>query len=116
MNGVNTINYSNIFVSCFSDNATLHASMAKENYLVYVFSGELIITEGDRTSHIGKNECAFIRKDVRIKMVKHAKDGEQYKCVVLNFTRTVLRKFYHKNGLMDKSEANFCSFRSSGQK
>jgi AraC-like DNA-binding protein len=70
--------------------------MARENYLVYVFSGELIITEQDKTSHISKNECAFIRKDVRIKMVKHAKDGEQYKCIVLNFTRPVLREFYHK--------------------
>jgi AraC-like DNA-binding protein len=102
MNGVNTINYSNIFVSCFSDNATLHASMAKENYLVYVFSGELIITEQDRTSYIGKNECAFIRKDVRIKMVKHAKDGKQYKCIVLNFTRRFLRGFYHT--ALDKSK------------
>jgi AraC-like DNA-binding protein len=75
--------------------------MAKENYLVYVFSGELIISEQERVSRIGRDECAFIRKDVRVKMVKQAKDGEQYKCIVLNFSRGVLRAFYHK--VLDKS-------------
>jgi AraC-like DNA-binding protein len=102
MNGIKTINYSNIFLSCFSDNGCKRSNMAKTHYLIYVLSGAIDISEQDKITSIGKGECAFIRKDNRVNMVKRPEGDEQCKSVTLSFTRQFLREFYHKT--LDKSK------------
>ena len=45
MDGVRIINYSNIFLSCFMDDASSHSDMVKEHYMGYVYAGEIVINE-----------------------------------------------------------------------
>jgi AraC-like DNA-binding protein len=101
MDGINIINYSDIFMACFSGNAIKKVDMAKEHSLLYVYSGEMEVAEQGRTALIGKGECVFIRKDNRVSIVKRSKGDEQYKCIALSLTRRFLREFYHKT--LDKS-------------
>ena len=100
MSGIKTINYSNIFLSCFSDNGAKHARIAQEHYLSYVYAGEMLMEEKGQTVHLCKGECAFICKDNRISMTKRPADGEQFKSISLSFPRSFLREFYNA---MDRS-------------
>ncbi|MDR1339492.1 MAG: AraC family transcriptional regulator [Prevotellaceae bacterium] len=102
MNGINIINYSDVFLACFSGNAIKKVNMAKDHSLLYVYSGEMEVTEQGKTALIGKGECVFIRKDNRVNIVKRPKGDEQYKCIALTLTRPFLREFYHRT--LDKSE------------
>ncbi|MDR1202281.1 MAG: AraC family transcriptional regulator [Tannerellaceae bacterium] len=102
MNGINIINYSDIFMACFSGNAVKKVDMAKDHSLLYVYSGEMEVTEQGKTALINKGECAFIRKDNRVNIIKRPKGDEQYKCIALSLTRRFLREFYHKT--LDKSQ------------
>ncbi|MDR1023649.1 MAG: AraC family transcriptional regulator [Prevotellaceae bacterium] len=94
MDGVKTISYSDIFLSCFSDNAQKCIPTVKEHYLVYIYSGELEINERGKIAKIHKGECVFIRKDNRVKMTKQPKNGEQFKSIFLSFPRRFLHEFY----------------------
>jgi AraC-like DNA-binding protein len=89
-------------MACFSDNATKKVNMVKDHSLLYVYSGEMKITEQGKTESVGKGECAFTRKDNRINIAKRPKGGEQYKCISLILTRRFLREFYHKT--LDRSK------------
>ena len=100
MSGIKTINYSNIFLSCFSDDGVKHARMANSHYLSYVYSGEMQMEENGQTVHLRGGECAFICKDNRISFVKKPVGSEQFKSISLSFPRSFLREFYNN---MDKS-------------
>jgi AraC-like DNA-binding protein len=89
-------------MACFSDNAIKKVEMAKDHSLLYVYSGEMKVTEQGKTAFINKGECAFICKDNRVNIVKRPKGDEQYKCIALSFTRQFLREFYHRT--LDKSK------------
>jgi AraC-like DNA-binding protein len=102
MNGVKTIAYSNVFLSRFSDNASAHTNMIREHCLLYVYSGEVEISEGGKAMKIRKGECAFIRRDNRVGLVKRPVNGEQFKAIFLSFTRHFLRSFYHRT--LDKKQ------------
>ncbi|MDR2382644.1 MAG: AraC family transcriptional regulator [Prevotellaceae bacterium] len=101
MNGVKTIAYSNVFLSRFSDNATAHTSMIREHCLLYTYSGEVEISEEENVTRIQKGECAFIRRDNRVGLVKRPVNGEQFKAIFLSFPRKFLRSFYHRT--LDRS-------------
>ena len=88
------INYSNVFLSCFSDNASTYTPMVKDHGLVYVLSGVLEINENGKITRLHKRNCAFIRKDNRVNMTKLPNGKEQYKSIWLTFTRKFLREFY----------------------
>ena len=94
MEGVKTIEYSNIFMSCYSDNVQAYAPMTKEHWMVYVMSGVLEINENGKITRLNRGECAFVRKDNRVSMNKMPPKGEQYKAIWLTFTRKFLREFY----------------------
>jgi AraC-like DNA-binding protein len=94
MDEVKTINYSDIFLSCFSNNAQRCIPIAKEHYLVYIYSGELEINEKENMTKIHRGGCAFIRRNNRVSMTKQPKNGEQFKSVFLSFPRKFLREFY----------------------
>ena len=94
MNGLKTINYSNIFLSCFTDNAQNCTPVITDHGLVYILGGELEINENDKITRLYRGECVFIRKDNRVSMRKLPKNGEQFKSVWLSFTRNFLREFF----------------------
>ena len=93
--GVNIINYSNIFLSCFADNAQNCTPMITDHGLVYILGGELEINENGKITRLHKDECVFIRKDNRVSIKKLPTKDEQFKSVWLSFTRNFLREFFH---------------------
>jgi glyoxylate utilization-related uncharacterized protein len=108
MSGVKIIKYSDIFLSHFTDDAKKCVKTAKEHYLVYIYSGELEISERGKVTKVHKGECAFIRRDNQVSMTKQPKNGEQFKSVFLSFPRKFLREFYQtldKNQLPSRREA-----------
>lgn len=96
-----TIAYSGIFLSCFTDYSEKCIHATPEHVLVYLYSGEQVIEDRNRKITLQAGECAFIRRDHRLKMYKNSKGEELYKGISLTFTRSVLREFYSK---MDKTE------------
>ncbi|WP_284653369.1 helix-turn-helix domain-containing protein [Flavobacterium terrisoli] len=96
-----TIAYSGIFLSCFSDYSEKCIHATPEHVLVYLYSGEQLIEDRNRTITLQAGDCAFIRRDHRLKMYKNSKGEELYKGISLTFKRNVLREFYSK---MDKAE------------
>nr|WP_314895817.1 AraC family transcriptional regulator [uncultured Flavobacterium sp.] len=96
-----TIAYSGIFLSCFSDYSEKCIHATPEHVLVYLYSGEQVIEDRNRKITLQAGECAFIRRDNRLKMYKNSKGEELYKGISLTFKRSVLREFYSK---MDKAE------------
>jgi AraC family transcriptional regulator, exoenzyme S synthesis regulatory protein ExsA len=94
-------NYSGIFLSCFAEDTTKCIHSTPEHVLVYLYSGEQIIEDRDRTIKLKAGECAFIRRDHRLKMYKCGDGENQYKGISLTFRRSILRDFYSK---INKSE------------
>jgi AraC-like DNA-binding protein len=96
-----TISYSGIFLSCFSDYSEKCIHTTPEHVLVYLYSGEQVIEDRNRKITLQAGDCAFIRRDHRLKMYKNSKDEALYKGISLTFKRSILREFYSK---MDKAE------------
>nr|WP_320058020.1 AraC family transcriptional regulator [uncultured Bacteroides sp.] len=101
MGQLETLSYSGIFLSCFSNDHSSCVHATKDHTLVYLYSGELIIEENERKITIKPGECFFIRRNHRIMMYKNHFGEEQYKGITLTFKRNLLRDFYNK---MDRNE------------
>lgn len=90
-----TFNYGGIFLSCFeeyADTKCIHSM--PDHVLVYLYSGEQVINDGEKDLVIHAGECAFIRRDHRIVINKNSYDGKPYKGISLAFKRNLLREFY----------------------
>lgn len=96
-----TIGYSGIFLSCYSDYSEKCIHATPEHVLVYLYSGEQVIEDRNKKIKLQAGDCAFIRRDHRLKMYKNSKGEDLYKGISLTFKRSVLREFYRK---MTKSE------------
>ncbi len=91
-----TINYSGIFLSCFSDYSEKCIHATPEHVLLYLYSGEQIIEDRNKKITIRAGECAFIRRNHRLLMYKNSKGDELYKGISLTFNRGLLREFYSR--------------------
>lgn len=91
-----TFNHSDVFFSHYFNNDTKCSHMAKEHYLVYIYSGELLVEEGDTKTTVHRGECVFIRRDNRVTLTKQPKDDEQYKGIFMCFKRNFLCELYQK--------------------
>lgn len=96
-----TISYSGVFLSCYSSYSERCIHSTPEHVLVYLYSGEQIIEDRNKKIKLQAGDCAFIRRDHRLKMYKNSKGEELYKGISLTFKRNVLREFY---STMNKSE------------
>jgi len=96
-----TLSYSGIFLSCFSESGTHCVHSKPEHVLIYLYSGEQMIVDRNKKTIIKAGECAFVRRDHRLTMYKNSKGDELYKGISLVFQRNVLRDFYSR---MNKSE------------
>ncbi|UWX61837.1 AraC family transcriptional regulator [Chryseobacterium oranimense] len=96
-----TLNYSGIFLSCFSDYSEKCIHSTPEHVLLYLYSGEQIIEDRGEKIIIKAGECAFIRRDHRLTMYKNSVGEELYKGISLTFSRNTLREFY---STMNRSE------------
>lgn len=85
---------SNVFIGCFftEDKKCTHCN--REHTLIYIYSGELEITEHGRKTTLHPGDCAFMRRDNNMILRKHVEEGKPYKSVILKFSREFLREFY----------------------
>lgn len=92
----NILNYSGIFLSCFSNDYTKCIHATKDHTLLYLYSGEQVIEENGQQTVVHPGECVFVRRDHRITMYKNPLGDQQYKGISMTFKRNVLRDFYNK--------------------
>lgn len=96
-----TLSYSGIFLSCFSEYSEKCIHATPDHTLVYLYSGEQVIEDRNEKIILQPGECAFIKRDHRLKMYKNSKGDEFYKGISLTFKRSVLRDFYNKMNKAD---------------
>jgi hypothetical protein len=78
------------------------ASTPRLNILWFTsIQANMVIEDRNRKITLQPGDCAFIRRDHRLKMYKNSKGDDFYKGISLTFKRSVLREFYSK---MDKAE------------
>lgn len=97
-----TLNYSGIFLSCYSNDNTSCVHANRDHSLTYLFSGEYRIDDNETQTIIQPGECVFIKRDHRTTMHKKPTDTEQYKGITLIFKRSLLREIY--NTRLNKNE------------
>lgn len=55
-----TLNYSDVFYSFFTNNDSICHDKAKYHYLVYVYSGEMLLVKNGKEISIRSGQCVFI--------------------------------------------------------
>lgn len=91
-------NYEDIFYSFFYDDISGCVHRSREYAMNYVYSGEMVLDNGQEQIHVGKGECVFIPRDHHITMYKKPCNGERYCGIFLNFKRNFLREMYARIG------------------
>lgn len=89
------VDYSGIFLSYFDKNDSFYTHSIPNHALVYVYSGELVVEEGDKQIIVGAGECVFVRRDHRTAMHKNSFEDVNYKGVTLTFRRKMLREYFN---------------------
>lgn len=91
-----TLNYSDVFYSFFTKNDSICHDKAKYHYLVYIYSGEMLLGENNKEISVRGGECVFIRRDHRVNFTKRCVGDEDFKSVSLVFNRNFLRQYFQK--------------------
>lgn len=94
MEQLDVFNCSNVLIASYFSDDRGCAHENKEHTLIYLCSGELEIEERGKKTILHEGDCAFMRRDNRMWLQKHVKEGQPYRSVVLKFTRPFLREFY----------------------
>lgn len=85
---------SNVFIASYFTDDRGCAHCNREHTLIYIYSGELEITDNGRKIVLHPGNCAFLRRDNRLWLQKRVKDGEPYRSVVMKFSREYLKEFF----------------------
>lgn len=93
---IHTLRYSDIFLAMYFNEEMSCLHRNHSHVLVYIYSGELKINERGKITRLRRGECAFIRKDIGVQMIKKAHNGKQFKAIFLMFTAKFLRDFYNR--------------------
>ncbi len=88
--------HADMFFSCFYNDENLCAHQSREHAMNYVYSGEMLIDDGKKITHVRQGECAFIRRDHRVTLTKKPLEGKQYCGIFMMFTRRFLREMFQR--------------------
>jgi len=91
-----TFNYSDIIFTYFFSDDCMCTKMVRDHFLVYVYSGEYILEEGEKKTVVTPGECVFVRRDNRVNMIKQPKDDEPFMGIFMTFKRNFLREIFQK--------------------
>ena len=91
-----TIEYSGIFLSYFTNENTTCIPVTKEHYLTFVQSGELAFELEGKQTFVHASECVFLRRNHKLKFHKRGFKGKPYKGISIELNRNNLRKFFYK--------------------
>lgn len=95
MEKLDVLDCSNVVIASYFTTDRECAHCNREHTLIYIYSGELEITEGKRKTILHQGECAFMRRDNRMWLQKRVREDRPYRSIVLKFSREFLREFYH---------------------
>lgn len=101
MEQLKVLDYSDVFIASYFTDDRECAHPNREHTLIYLVSGELVITERGKKTILRAGDCAFMRRDHKMMLQKRVKDGRPYHSVVLKFNRKFLREVY--SGIDKKS-------------
>ncbi len=91
-------NYNNVFFSLFFNDFRKCVHRCANFGLNYVVSGEMMLDDGEKQTHVTKGECVFVPRDISLTMYKQPKDGKRYQGVFITFTREFLRRMFELVG------------------
>lgn len=94
MEKLDVFDYSNVFIASYFTNDRDCAHCNRDHTLIYIYSGELEITENGKKTVLHAGDCAFMRRDNRMWLQKRVEEGRPYRSIVLKFSRIFLREFY----------------------
>ena len=94
MEKLDVFDCANVFIACYFTDDRGCAHCNREHTLIYIYSGELEITDGGRKTVLRAGDCAFMRRDNRMWLQKRVKDGKPYRSVVMKFSREYLKEFF----------------------
>lgn len=102
-----TFNYSDVFFCYHSADGKTVDKTIDFHLFVYIYSGELVLTEGHKTTVISKGQCVFIRRSHRVSLVKQpTSDGEDFRGIFINFRRNFLKTYFADNEDKIKAHEN----------
>lgn len=93
-----TFNYSDVFFCYHSAEGKTVDKTIDSHLFVYIYSGELVLTEGNKTTVITKGQCVFIRRSHKVSLVKQpTSSGEDFRGIFINFRRGFLKTYFANN-------------------
>lgn len=87
-------NYWDIVYSCFVPHEMLSEYRMPVHVLIYVYSGEMVVDDNGRTLKVCEGNYVFIKRDHRVKLLKHTVEDAPYKAISIRFERNFLRDFF----------------------
>lgn len=94
MEELKALDFSNMLRESYFTDDRQCAHPNREHTLVYLCSGELEIEQEGRRTVLHEGECAFMRRDHRMRLQERVQAGKPYRAVVWKFSRNFLREFY----------------------
>ena len=95
-------NYKDIIYSCFQPEESLSEHCLPHHALIYVYSGEIQISDNGTEQTVRAGEYVFLKRDNRVKIHKHTQGSNPYKAISIRFDRKYLRDYF--SGLKRKSK------------
>lgn len=94
MEKLDILDCSNVFIASYFSDDRGCAHCCQEHTLIYIYSGELEITENGEKHILHSGDSAFMRRDNSLWLQKRIKDGKPYRSLVLKFSKDFLKDFY----------------------
>ncbi len=88
--------YGDIVYSCFVPHEMLSEHRMPVHVLIYVYSGEMLADDGGRTLKACAGDYVFLKRDHRVKLLKHTAGDAPYKAISIRFERGLLRDFFSR--------------------
>lgn len=104
MEKLDVFDCSNVFIASFFTDDRGCAHCNREHTLIYIYSGELEITENSHKTILRPGDCAFMRRDNRLWLQKRAGHDKPYRSVVMKFSRKYLKGFFQSIARRDIPE------------
>lgn len=90
-----TFNYSDVFFCYHSNQTQCFNKQINFHSIIYVYSGEILLEEGNKKTLISKGQCIFLRRNHKVSMTKRpTKQGEDFKGIFMVLSRDFLREYY----------------------
>lgn len=97
-------NYSDIIFSFIVNGESVCTHKAAAHMLIYVYSGQMTVSDNGERITAGPGECVFVRRDHTVVIDKGAYSGEQYQGITLKFSRNFLRNYFRRSDSTDMPE------------